>query len=280
MADQPGYTRIPNHILDAMCDLGNAELRVLLAIVRKTHGWQKECDVISFSQFQALTGLTRRNAFKAVEALEERGMIVREKKSAQSFCYSIKPLPVGIQSNRIPSDTGVVGDTVPLPVGIQSNRIPSDTGVVGDTVPLPVGIRLEEKPLPLRTIQKKDLKKDKEREGSRVARTPPPKQTNLDNFNEAVAIFKELSGKKHITPALMTLIATRVTDMSTWRTTIESWAGCGYNLMNVQNMLDWYDHPEKMAAKNGHTNGKLLRQSVNGNSERKPQRETDLDNGF
>ena len=258
MADQPGYTRIPNHILDAMCDLGNAELRVLLAIVRKTHGWQKECDVISFSQFQALTGLTRRNAFKAVEALEERGMIVREKKSAQSFCYSIKPLPVGIQSNRIPSDTGVVGDTVPLPVGI----------------------RLEEKPLPLRTIQKKDLKKDKEREGSRVARTPPPKQTNLDNFNEAVAIFKELSGKKHITPALMTLIATRVTDMSTWRTTIESWAGCGYNLMNVQNMLDWYDHPEKMAAKNGHTNGKLLRQSVNGNSERKPQRETDLDNGF
>jgi phage replication O-like protein O len=41
MADQPTFTRIPNDIIEAMPSLGNAELRVLLAIARKTHGWQK-----------------------------------------------------------------------------------------------------------------------------------------------------------------------------------------------------------------------------------------------
>lgn len=100
----------------------------------------------------------------------------------------------------------------------------------------------------------------------RAPRTPPTeKQTNLDSFNQAVLIYKELSGKKYITPALTSLIVNSVTDMALWRTVIENWDGCGYNIGSVKDMLDWYDNPEKMAARlaknsgprpsNGYTNG-------------------------
>lgn len=82
----------------------------------------------------------------------------------------------------------------------------------------------------------------------RVSPPPTPKQTNLDSFNEAIVIFKQLSGKTPA-PALVTLIVTRVTDMDKWRATIEGWAGCGFNPMNVIDMLDWYDHPQKMSAR-------------------------------
>jgi len=78
MADLPTYTRIPNDIIEAMPKLGNAELRVLLAIARKTYGWQKECDVISVSQLAKMTGLTSRNTQNAVVTLLEKGLITRE----------------------------------------------------------------------------------------------------------------------------------------------------------------------------------------------------------
>jgi len=236
MADQPTYTRIPNAIIEAMPTLGNAELRVLLAIARKTVGWQKECDVISARQLAAMTGLTLRNTHAAIKSLVARGFIGQEAAGKQALCYRLK--------------TVSLGDT-------DQNRIPSDTGTLGDTVPLPVGIQLEAKALPVGIQQKKESKEKKERDGSRVARTPPaPKQTNLDSFNPAIVIFKELSGKKQLAPTIITLIANRVTDVDKWRATIEGWAGCGYSVMNVNDMLDWYDHPEKMAQRLSRNNSK------------------------
>lgn len=236
MADQPSFTRIPNSIIEAMPTLGNAELRVLLAIARKTVGWQKECDVISTRQIAGMTGLTLRNTHAAIHSLVKRGLIDQERVGKQSFCYRLQTVS--------PRDT-------------DQDRTPSDTGTLGDTVVLPVGIQLDEKPYPLGIQQKKDLKERKEREGSRVARTPPPaKQTNLDSFNQAIVIFKELSGKRQLAPALITLIANRVSDMDKWRATIDGWAGCGFNVMNVNDMLDWYDHPEKMAQRMSRNNSK------------------------
>jgi len=259
MTDQPTYTRVPNDLIAAMPSLGNAELRVALAIARKTVGYQKECDRISVSQIVDMTGLTSRNAQQAITSLLKKGVIERTPAGKQAYCYSLKTISLG--------------DTV-------DDHIPSDTISLGDTDPYPVGTRLGAKPYPLGTTQKKDLKEKKERDGSRIARSPPtPKQTNLDSFNEAVVIFKELSGKKHITPALTTLIVTRVSDLDKWRATINGWVGCGYNVMGVKDMLDWYDHPEKMAARldRSNRNAKPLRPNLNGHSERGVQRETDLD---
>ena len=244
MADLPAFTRIPNDVIEAMPELGNAELRVLLAIARKTYGWQKECDVISVSQLADMTGLTSRNTQSAITALLEKGLIARELAGKQRYCYTLRTIS--------PRDT-VVG------------HIPTDTISPRDTEPYPLGTRLNVSPYPLGITQKKDLKERKERDVTHVARTPSPsKQTNIDSFNEAVIIYKELSGKKHLPPTLITLIVNSVSDLDKWRLVIESWASCGYNVGGVKDMLDWYDHPEKMAARmarsgrpqpNGYSNG-------------------------
>lgn len=232
MADQPNFTRIPNDILEAMPKLGNGELRVLLAIARKTIGWQKECDVISVSQLAALTGLTSRNTQQAIVALLEKKLIARESAGKQGYCYTLQ--------------TVSLRDTV-------DNHIPSEPMSLGDTAPYPVGTRFDPKPYPLGITQKKDLKEKKERgnvRAERAPRTPPiPKQTNLDSFNQAVLAYKELSGRSRITPALTTLIADRISDVALWRTVIGNWDSSGYNIGSVNDMLDWYDHPEKMAAR-------------------------------
>jgi len=243
MTDKPRHTRIPNAILDSMADLTEPELRVLLIITRKTIGWQKECDLISLTQLEKLTGLSRPAVNKALHTAIERGWVECTGRGKQNTgCYKLT--------------SELVNDVNQLTEITSKQGLPASVNVVNRSAPELVNDV---------NTQKKDLKKDKERDGSRAARpTPPPKQTNLDSFNEAVSIFKELSGKKQITPALTTLIATRVTDMSVWRATIESWASCGYNVMNIKDMLDWYDHPEKMAAKMGYNNGLGSNQAQSG----------------
>lgn len=89
-----------------------------------------------------------------------------------------------------------------------------------------------------------------EKRADRAPRTPPiPKQTNLDSFNQAVLAYKELSGKKQLPPVTTTLIVNRVSDVEKWRAAVNGWIACGFNPGNVNDMLDWYDHPEKMAAR-------------------------------
>jgi len=65
--DHP-YTQIPNALLDqAMAHMGNAELRIVLAVLRKTSGWHKERDRISLTQFEEMTGLTRSNVLQGIK---------------------------------------------------------------------------------------------------------------------------------------------------------------------------------------------------------------------
>lgn len=143
------WTKIPNALLENMADLGNAELRVLLALIRKTAGYQKESDRVSVSQLVTMTGLTSRNAQNALTSLLASGHIGREQAGKQAFAYHVKPYPVG---TRITED---------------ENHVPSDTRSLGDMVPYPVGTRFDEKPYPLGTTQKKDLKERK-----KESRTP------------------------------------------------------------------------------------------------------------
>ena len=60
--DSPRYTPTPDQIFDELLAPGlltEAELRVLLYIVRRTFGWKKELDNISLSQITG--GIVRRD---------------------------------------------------------------------------------------------------------------------------------------------------------------------------------------------------------------------------
>lgn len=229
MADQPGYTRLPNDIIEAMPYLGNAELRVLLAIARKTIGFQKESDRISTSQIESMTGLAHRHALSALQSLVDRGFIAQEQIGKQSYKYSVKPVPLGNQS-------------------------PTGTGTPREPEPVPLGNQLYEKPVPLGNTQKKDLKEKKEKGSERATRaTPPTKQASLSSLSEPVQVYKELTGVKALAPVIADKITDTVIDLEHWREVITAWCG-RYDKRNTDGMLDWYLHPDKMARKNGGAN--------------------------
>lgn len=251
MTDQPNYTRIPNDIIEAMPTLGNAELRVLLAIARKTIGWQKECDVISTRQIEAMTGLGHRHVLAALDSILAKGLIDRTPAKRRGFCYRLVPL----------------GDQFPKVTS--SPRVP-DLVTLGDQSSLD--------PVPLGYQQKKDSKEKKEKSVSARSRTPRTRQTSLDSLHEAVAIYKQLTNKSP-PPTTATLIATTVVDSVAWHAAVKGWCDRGYKAGNVEGMIDWYLHPEKQQQRsmNGSNNGKHVRSGTGQHSERGPISKADED---
>ena len=76
-------TAVPNIVFDKHLPyLKEAELKVLLIIIRQTHGWvdkrtgrRKTRDRISHSQFMTKTALSRRIVSAAIKSLVEKGLI-------------------------------------------------------------------------------------------------------------------------------------------------------------------------------------------------------------
>ncbi len=72
------FARIHNEILErlALTDLSGSEFRCLLFLLRKTYGYQKKQDKISYSQFADGTGLERRSVIRSLEKLVSRNIIM------------------------------------------------------------------------------------------------------------------------------------------------------------------------------------------------------------
>lgn len=84
----PNYTQMPNVLLDHMAEMGNAELRIIMAIARKTFGWQKCSDRISLSQLVELTGLSRQGVIDGTAQAVENGWATKTE-CGNSFEYSL-----------------------------------------------------------------------------------------------------------------------------------------------------------------------------------------------
>ena len=105
----PRYTMVPNALLDDdMKNMGKAELKILLATCRKTFGWQKERDRISYTQFEKLTGLSRSSVVDGINAGIKRGILRKHlTKAGNEYSLNIDPYP---------DDVPVAG-TQAIPVG-------------------------------------------------------------------------------------------------------------------------------------------------------------------
>lgn len=90
MIEQPNYTQIPNVYLDEiMQTLSGNENLVFLAIMRKTFGWHKEKDSVSYSQIRKATGIKSNTTIQnALIQLEFYGYIKTEKKG-QGIVYEV-----------------------------------------------------------------------------------------------------------------------------------------------------------------------------------------------
>lgn len=123
----PNYTQVPNAVLEAMPQMGEAELRVIMAICRKTFGWQKDWDRISISQLADLTGLTRRNAHRGVHQAIDRGWVSMQREG-QNIFYRVQlrgDLTISLRDTTVTlGDTPTVTprDTEPYPLGIVQKK--------------------------------------------------------------------------------------------------------------------------------------------------------------
>lgn len=85
----PNHTQMPNILVDEyMKHLNGSELKILLAICRKTIGWHKITDNISLSQLEEMTGLTRPTVTSNIHSLEEKNLIIANREK-NTNCYEL-----------------------------------------------------------------------------------------------------------------------------------------------------------------------------------------------
>ena len=106
----PNFTQIPNVFFDEIySNLGYAELKVLLYLMRRTYGFHKKADKISLTQFEKGiegldngTGLARKNIFQALDSLVKKELVVINKKGRiNSYSmYLDSDLSLGTQSTQ------------------------------------------------------------------------------------------------------------------------------------------------------------------------------------
>lgn len=114
----PNFTQAPNEIFDYWLPLlKEAELKVLLVIMRKTFGWHKSRDQISLSQMQDLTGLHKQHVVKAALSLQKKGLIIKKVSGKNGIQTTIYELVVHEDSNnsyQSQFDTGTGYNLVPV----------------------------------------------------------------------------------------------------------------------------------------------------------------------
>lgn len=80
--ESPNYTQAPNDFFDMIPDMGEAELRVTLVMIRNTFGWHKNEFKMGISKLAAAAGLSRQGALDGANAAENRGTFRRSNPDA------------------------------------------------------------------------------------------------------------------------------------------------------------------------------------------------------
>ncbi len=116
---EDGFTKIANEILEALmrADISGHGWRLLMAVFRKTYGWNKKTDWISNSQFVNMTGLRKQRVNDAIKELIDKKIVSKsgvrvgfQKDHAQ---WRYKPRDPGNGKPLLPKDKS---NGKPLPV--------------------------------------------------------------------------------------------------------------------------------------------------------------------
>jgi hypothetical protein len=126
--DNPNGTVVPDDVFDVlMPNLSEAELRVLLYIIRRTFGFKKNSDAISLTQMvqgittqggrvlDSGTGLSRRGVMRGCAGLVEKGVITVEKRLSPQGDNEINTYQLRFRNGAVAADIqdGGVGNEMP-----------------------------------------------------------------------------------------------------------------------------------------------------------------------
>lgn len=122
----PGYTQIPNVLLDEVLPVaGAAEWKVTCAIARQTFGWGLETRLLSNADICKLTGLARQSVIRGLRAAEERGYIGKRDVGKNKFAYGIRVTKSDSPETQGHPTSGTGGGTKIRPRSIQEKESPT-----------------------------------------------------------------------------------------------------------------------------------------------------------
>jgi len=91
-----GHFKIANEIIElfAKTNLSGREWQVIFAILRKTYGYHKKQDAISYSQFSKMTNIKPKNLTEVIKKLETKGLILvdRENYTTRYTLNKVSPI--------------------------------------------------------------------------------------------------------------------------------------------------------------------------------------------
>ena len=109
----PNSFQVPNAFVDdVLADLSGNACKVYLLIVRKTRGWQKEKDYISYSQIQKIVGISSATVEKTIDELASKGLIkVKKGNEKQPNQYSLNDSFCTLK-NKVDDEKGTLKNKV------------------------------------------------------------------------------------------------------------------------------------------------------------------------
>src|SRR5512136_1294680 len=74
-----GHLKIANEVWDHLMSAGltGSEFQVILAVIRRTWGWQRKETEISLAEFRRMTGHPERTAARCLVSLQEKNVLSR-----------------------------------------------------------------------------------------------------------------------------------------------------------------------------------------------------------
>jgi len=182
------FTALPNIYVDEhLAELSGAETKVLIVILRKTVGWQKESDEISLSQIEKITGLARHSVIAALRGLMKRGLVVQTKPAEGNKPASYKCIvPLVASAKGAPADelkggdqctNCTTGSAETAPVS-SANTAPG----ANERCSFCTTASAESAPQVVQFLHPQNKEKEKkEREGARSSRAPASSSENQNN---------------------------------------------------------------------------------------------------
>ena len=77
----PNSFQVPNFLVDKLLPhLSGPQAKILMVLCRKTFGWHKREDVISFGQFRDEAGISRSSAIEALRVFMDAGLVLKASK--------------------------------------------------------------------------------------------------------------------------------------------------------------------------------------------------------
>jgi hypothetical protein len=118
----PNSFQLPNAFVDeAMKKLSPTANILYIVIVRKTRGWQKNKDAISLTQFEDVTGLSRKTVIKAINELIDFGFVKeyaqKNAKAAKSYALNNSVFSTLVESPLVENLPHTSGEIPPVTSG-------------------------------------------------------------------------------------------------------------------------------------------------------------------